>query len=92
VSRLEKERTGISARPFLLGFIDSSRSELVGLMTVAGAAGLGRALQRDSVRGLRSAFLLRLLRLGCGWFGFVRLTGVQATNWIDHRAEIGDGL
>jgi hypothetical protein len=56
-----------------------------GLMTVAGVAGLCRALQRDSVRGLRSAFLLRLLRLGRGWFGFVRLTGVEATNWIDHR-------
>ena len=66
---------------------DAYEGELVWLMTVAGAAGLGRALQRDSVRGLRSAFWLRLLRLGRGWFGFVRLTGVQGTNWIDHRGR-----
>jgi hypothetical protein len=38
--------------------------------------------------------LLRLLRLrlGRGWFGFVRLTGVCATNWIDHTGEIGGGM
>jgi hypothetical protein len=65
----------------------ASHSLVVGLVTSAAACGV-RAFQRDGVRRLRT-FLL-LLWFGGYWFRrFAGVAGVSATDWIDHKDEIG---
>jgi hypothetical protein len=54
------------------GFIPVSSPfevKLVELFVVAGTLGIARTLERHSIRRLRNALLLRLLRLGRGRIG-----------------------
>ncbi len=58
------------------------------LFTVAVILASARALQLGGVRRLRGTLLLRLLRLGGGWFrGFVGVTDACAAHWIHHMGD-----
>jgi hypothetical protein len=69
-------------RPSLHFFLVSTVRGVEVWVLTSGAPGAARALERDCVRGLRSALLLGLLRFGCVRFGgFVDVTGV-GVDWI----------
>ncbi len=55
------------------------------LFAVAVVVDVARALQRDLVRGLRTALLLRKLGGGGRFGGFVGVTDVCTADWIHHE-------
>ena len=79
-------------RVAVLHFGRSTVSGLVKLFAVAIVIGIARAFQRDLIRRLRRALLLRRLRFGRGRFGgHGYLASVCTADWIYHTGQIGGG-
>src|SRR6266446_2875904 len=88
---------GRCARLSIFRWFNPFAVKLIALATVAVVVDVARALQRDLVRGLRSAFLLRLLRLrfwGGRFSGFAGEAGVCTADRVHHmtgRSAAGRG-